>query len=464
MDLVKSLNGDELKRFAHIELSGKEAAVRNAYAAAFKTVNFNEGHIPEKLGLSQSHFDKITSVLLDKTLELFATEQLEKKLDFCLDKQLTPLTLHELKLAEKRIKKNNTKKELLEFYRIASETLSRLNYNEFKEEELRKYSLSYVELLGAVCEEKYSMLAKTEEVITRYHSLRQSSETNRKAALKKLDKWLNDVKGKKWHMAEMHIYIAYSACHENTDAEKSLSYLLKAEEAAHKIYNRLENRRKAFILLMKALLLIDLNRYDEAIATYEETLLHFPGWILSRMYHTYNYCYALMLAGRYTKSQEVMNKYLRPFLENENARNFHFDILRLYLILALLTNDLKDANHYVQKVMQMPKEDFTPFGDGVFRYVHNIYIAQSGEYEMAANLVKKNLKFMKGKMEISGFDYLCRLLTELNSVLRVKRGLLIGKTVTPAVVLESMDGKTFLYARLLENFMQMKPEVNILRP
>ncbi len=464
LDLVKSLNNDELKRFIAIELSGKEAAVRDAYAATAGLADFNEALLPVKLSLSQSHFDKITSVLLDKTLNLFAPGGLENKTDFCIEKHLTPLLVHELKLAEKRIKKKGEKQQLLDFYRIAFLSYSRFSYNVFDEKKLRYYAYAYTGLLSKKeGEEKYSLLAKMEEGITRYHSLRQSHEANKKAALKQLGKWLNEVKGKNWHRAEMHLYTAFSSCHEGDDAATSLGYLLKAEEAAKKNYDTIDDRQKAFLLLMKALLLIDLNRFEEAIANYEKALQEFYEVVQGRMFHTYNYCYALMLAGHYGKASAAIDKYLNSFLSNENARNFHFDILRLYLMLALLTNDLKDAAHYVQRVMQMPKEDFTPFGDGVFRYVHNIYIAQTGDYEMAASLVKKNLKFMKAKLEISGFDNLVRLLTELNSVLRVKRNILLEKNTPASVELQSMDGKTFLYARLLENFMSLKPAVGFTR-
>ncbi len=464
LDLVKSLNNDELKRFIAIELSGKEAAVRDAYAATAGLSDFNEALLPVKLSLSQSHFDKITSVLLDKTLQLFAPGGLESKMDFCVEKHLTPLLVHELKLTEKRLKKNGTKQEQLHFYRTAFLTYSRFSYNVFDEKMLRYYAYAYTGLLGKnEGNEKYSYLAKMEEGVARYHSLRQTHEVSKKNALKQLNLWLAEVKGKNWHKAEMCIYTAYSACYEVDDAETSLNYMLKAEEAARKIYHTLEDRQKTFLLLMKALLLIDLNRFEEAIATYETALREFHALLQGRMFHTYNYCYALMLAGHYKRASVAIDKYLNPFLSNENARNFHFDILRLYLMLALLTNDLKDAAHYVQRVMQMPKEDFTPFGDGVFRYVHNIYIAQTGDYEMAASLVKKNLKFMKAKMEISGFDNLIRLLTELNSVLRIKRNILLEKNTAPSVELESMDGKTFLYARLLENFMGLKPAVGITR-
>src|SRR5262245_17867270 len=104
LDFIKSLDEAESSQFALLDLKGKEELVRDAYAGFKKVKRFDESYLHTRLGLTKTHFDKITSVLLDKILDFFGSGY-EEKLRFLMSKQLSSLVLHELKVSEKRLKK-----------------------------------------------------------------------------------------------------------------------------------------------------------------------------------------------------------------------------------------------------------------------------------------------------------------------------------------------------------------------
>src|SRR5688572_25719157 len=94
LDLIKSFDDDELNRFRALEVVGKEQLVRDAYAAQAQQKDSNEAALQRKLEITKSHFDKITSVLLDKSLTHLAGPDRKAKLEFLAAKQLYDLVLH----------------------------------------------------------------------------------------------------------------------------------------------------------------------------------------------------------------------------------------------------------------------------------------------------------------------------------------------------------------------------------
>ena len=98
LDFVRSFSPGELTQFRYLDVIGKEEMVRDIYASDAKDPKFDEAVLPKKLQLSQSHFDKINSILLDKSIAaLFGTDD-SNTLSTILNKGLSALMLHELKI------------------------------------------------------------------------------------------------------------------------------------------------------------------------------------------------------------------------------------------------------------------------------------------------------------------------------------------------------------------------------
>lgn len=455
-DLLKSLTPDELSGLDGLDIQIREHEVLQKTIHAINKKDITDSKLQQELQLSKSHFDKINSKLLDKVIVKLAGAGLSERFYYLLSKQMFDLLLHQVKLAEKRLLKEGAKNELKEFYFLCFEVIRRFNFNNFSVKMLEHYAQAYIQLLTpAENEIKYKLLAIMYEQIIRYNKYRQKSQKVQQATYNKLLQIEGAVSGKKWHSAEMRLHSAFAAYHEMVDAPKSLEHINKAELAANEIYNQLDDKEKAFIILVKASLLMDMGRFDESVKYYEGAQRELPKIFNITIYHTYSFSFALLINGDYEKAYQAMNVYLNPFLENEHAKNYHFDILRLYVIYALLVNDLKFAEKYVQQLQQFSKNDFTPFGDGVWRFVHTVYIAQTGDYLLATEMVKKNLKFAYEKIEIVGFTILRDLLLALGNLIRLKQNLSSNKNAVTINQLGYISGKTTLYLRLLQNFQHL---------
>jgi tetratricopeptide (TPR) repeat protein len=455
-DLLKSLTPGELTSLDVLDIQAREKEVLQKTVHSINKKGATDLQLQQGLKLSKSHFDKINSKLLDKVIIKLAGTGLSEKFYYLLSKQMFDLILHQVKLAEKRIKKDGNKDELKDFYLLCFQVIIRFNYNNFPTKALEQYANAHIQLLTPAEDEmKYKLLAVMYEQIIRYNKYRQKSDKVQQVTFNKLLQIEKVLSGKKWHSAEMRLHCAFAAYHEMVDAAKSLEQINKAERAANEIYNQLEDKEKAFIILMKASLLMDNGKFDESVKYYERAQLELPKIFNITLYHTYNFSFALLINGDYEKAYCAMNLYFTPFLENEHAKNYHFDILRLYVIYALLVNDLNFAEKYVQQLQQFSKNDFTLFGDGIWRFVHTVYIAQTGDYLLATEMVRKNLKFAYEKIEIVGFTILRDLLLALGNLIRLKQNLSSNKNAVTIHQLGYISGKTTLYLRLLQNFQSL---------
>lgn len=451
LDFIKSLNEAELKEFRQLDLIGKEDLVRNEYANYFNEKTFDESDLHGKIGLSKSHFDKVNSLLLDKALVYFAGSELSNKLQFLFSKQLVEFILHKLKLLEKQFKKQNDKEVLKYFYKQAFLCTIRFNFNCFPVKEIEYYCVCYIRLLSnKEAAEKYKSLAKQQDVLIHYYSSRKNGAEKVKKSFEKLLQWEIEIKDKKFFEAESGIYLGLSAYYENIDNQKCLYYLQQSDAAAQKVYNKLTEKEKIILLSMMGQQFLILNQFEEGIAKYEEVYTKFPHIIGTSLYHPYQFVFALLIIKNFKKAAEVMKAHMEPFLKNENARNFHFDILRLYAIYHLLNHENEKAGKCLQQLQQFGKEDFTTLGDVLFRLVHNVYCIQTGDYTLAADVFKRNIKYLDSKIEIAGFSDYKEIFLDLGKVLRFKSKNNIQQHSSLIENLAMGDGRGRLYAELIK--------------
>src|ERR1043165_4582642 len=148
LDLVKSFNENELKQFGLLDLTGKEELVRDAYARYAADKKFDEAKLPAQLQLTQSHFDKINSVLLDKTISRLFGSDYRQILTAILLRGHGGLLLHEIKIIQRRIVKEKDKQRHANFYRAAFDTLIKMFHPSYNSKLVHEYGKKYLEALG----------------------------------------------------------------------------------------------------------------------------------------------------------------------------------------------------------------------------------------------------------------------------------------------------------------------------
>ncbi len=340
---------------------------------------------------------------------------------------------------------------LKEFYATAFRACTLFNYNKFPVREIDYYCQCYVQLLSkSEPGERHRIEAKQEEVLMRYYYPRKDGAAKRAVSLKKLLKWQAEIKTQKLFEAEAGINLGISSYYETFDPEKGLYYLQLSDTAARKVYDKINERDKAFLLAMMASHLIDLNRYKESVLKYQELFSAFSHLAGVRIFHPFSCAFVLLIEKDFKATATVMEKYLLPFLKNENARNYHFDILRMYAIFHLLNRETEKAGTYLLQLLQFDKEEFTPLGDVLFRLVHNVYCVQTGDYALAADVLKKNVKYMDSKLSIQGMDAYKKMFLDLGKVIRFKSRNGLGRQSSSVDKIDVGEGRARLYQDLIK--------------
>ena len=340
---------------------------------------------------------------------------------------------------------------LKEFYATAFRACTLFNYNKFPVREIDYYCQCYVQLLSkSEPGERHRIEAKQEEVLMRYYYPRKDGTNKRAASLKKLLKWQAEIKAQRFFEAEAGINLGISSYYETFDPGKGLYYLQLSDAAARKVYDKINERDKAFLLAMMASHLIDLNRYKESVLKYQELFSAFSHLAGVRIFHPFSCAFVLLIEKDFKATATVMEKYLLPFLKNENARNYHFDILRMYAIFHLLNRETEKAGTYLLQLLQFDKEEFTPLGDVLFRLVHNVYCVQTGDYALAADVLKKNVKYMDSKLSIQGMDAYKKMFLDLGKVIRFKSRNGLGRQSSSVDKIDVGEGRARLYQDLIK--------------
>src|ERR1044072_6806526 len=125
--------------------------------------------------------------------------------------------------------------------------------------------------------------------------------------------------------------------------------------------------------------------------------------------------------------------------------NFHFDIFRLYAIFHLFNHETEIAGKYLQQILQFGKEDFTVTGEILFRLVHNVYCLQTGDYTLAADVYRKNMKYIDSKLDLEGMDSYKPIFSNRGKVIRFKKKANVAHTNKLLKQIEDGEGPARLY-------------------
>jgi len=85
----------------------------------------------------------------------------------------------------------------------------------------------------------------------------------------------------------------------------------------------------------------------------------------------------------------------------------------------------------------------------LFRFVHNVYCIQTGDYILAESVLKKNIKFMDSKLHIEGMIPYKKMFLDLGKVIRFKSKKQLTKAIFPINEIELGVGLARLYQDLI---------------
>lgn len=456
LDFVKSFDEAELKKFRQLDLIGKEELLRDEYANHAQQKDFNETNLVSKYKLTQSHFDKINSVILDKTITQFYDDDYNKAFSSILLKGLTDLMLHEQKIIERRILKTASPTEKTKFYKAAFENLRGMFHPKYNSKLTHEYGEKYLRSLGkkkTLTDESYvAMLALYGDIIS--EKFAGNEATYFLVALAVLKKWEKKILAEKNTGAHFYYYFVFATCHKHLaeDGREMIPAYTKALNAIEHHPSSVETKFRGITLCEIGFANIELNNFKTAQEFYERGLNEYPDTVGKSHYHGGNYFTVCLINKDYEKAQRAFEKYLLPRIQPGTNRSVLFDMYMMGCLFNLHCKNYDEAFHYLNELLKYRKNEITHFGLAMMRLYECIYFYRTREFSVAASLVKKNLKFLTKEVGGNpGFEYYLQYVDCIGKLIKLKQNTLRSPEKLQQQITSLQKGIFTVFNRLLED-------------
>ncbi len=455
LDFVRSFDEAELKQFRSLDLVGKEELLRDEYAGSFRNKKFSEAGLPEKFRLTQTHFDKINSIILDKTIQRFYGEDYNKAFSSILAKGLTDLMLHEQKIIERRVLKLDEGAKAV-FYKAAFENLRSMFHPRYNSKLTHEYGQKYLRALGAakkLSDESYvAMLSLYGDIISEKFAGNETAFFPK--ALAVLKEWEQRILSANDPGANFYYYFVSATCYKHlAEGPEDIlpNYHLALKALEHNPAS-VESKFKGITLCEIGFGNIEANNFKEAQQFYEQGLNGFPDTVGKSHYHGGNYFTICLINRDYEKAQMAFEKYLLPKIRPGTNRSVLFDMYMLGCLLNLHLKNYDKAFEFLSELQKYRKNEITHFGLAMMRLYECVYFYRTKDFSVAAALVKKNLKFLNKEVGGNpGFEYYLRYIDSIGKIIKLKEGTLRSPEKLQQQIASLQKGIFTVFNLLLED-------------
>jgi hypothetical protein len=427
LDFVKSFDETELKQFRQLDLIGKEELLRDEYANHARQKNFNEANLVSKYILTQSHFDKINSVLLDKIVAKLFADDYNQTLFVILQKGLSALMFHELKVIEKRLSKNINPKQAIKFYRAAFENLRSMFHPNYNSKLTRNYGEKYLQALGkdkTAGDECYvSLMSLYGDIIESTYAATDNLQIPK--AKQELEKWSQRAKGRKDPEAEFYVSFVFATYYKyfTEDAQAFLKANEQALNAYRKTTGRIDDKYEGIVLCELGFGNMCMNNFSAALKFYGEAIQKYADTIGKSFYHTGNYFGAAVCSKNYSLAQEIFDTHLKPKIQPTTNRSVLFDIYFMTAWFNIHQSKFDTAAAYLQLLQQYKKKETTIMGQAMLRQLESAYFYFSGDAATASLTIDKNLRFLLKLVRQSSYaSYYLQYVDLLGKLIKFEQG------------------------------------------
>lgn len=423
LDFVKTFDAAEQLQFRQMDVIGKEELLRDAYANNAQQKKFDETLLPKKFHLSVSHFDKLNSVLLDKTVQQFYGNDYMKCLTSLVKRGLTQLMLHELKIIERRIITAGNKNEVLLFYAAAFEALCSMFHPHYDAKKAEAYGKKYLQTLG-----KKSTVADEVFVAMRSHqstmvaqAMAGNEETYRAEARKVIEQWEKKLKNTTNKQALFHLHFTEAGFVKfyGSDVTPFLEAMEKCKTLLPKLGGDLQREYSFRVYCELSFGYIEAENYMEAEQNFEVAFALPYVNSARQSYQSGNYLNVCLINKNYKQAKFIFKNQLEYFLGENINKSVRFDVLLNALMLHLHIQQFEKAYTYLQQMLTYKRNEITLMGQINIRVGETLYFYCFGDYKMAAVLAKRNIRFMnRPENRNPQFDYQLQL---MNCLLQFSR-------------------------------------------
>ena len=391
--LLHSLNDAELVVANKIRLIGKEKALYELVLSHRTKEPLKQKVICKKIKITDSHYYKINSILLDKIFTALIPQGGFDLLDFLRKKELYAFLKTEV-IAQKKLPRD------ADYYLKCFRLLIDVPYKFYDEKLTKEIGNNYLKSLASYTE--------SDNAYIKFHLL--FADCNRFAAAKNPEELFkvtendllfleSELQGKKFYLAQYYLYRTlcnyYNYYQKN--AAKSLAYLQKAISLKNEIASFFPINIHQFLRLLYADALLNFDDVKQSHSLYTEV---FKEGVNETMYGFYYHCeqfaIASILLKKYDTAANLLSKYFDTCIEKKNDIYATRGALT-YAKLYLSNGEHKKAQSYINIGIEINEKKFyLPF-EIQLRALENIYFFLKKDYDFAKQLAQRNSKFISNQ-------------------------------------------------------------------
>lgn len=399
-DLLFRCTDDEIKRIKGFDVQNLHRKVLWEVIEQVQANQLNEEAIQSKFELSQSHYDKINSVLFTTCVTGLTSGTMKAGLSFFLEKDLLKLYQHQLKLYERRLKDYDDPQIARDLYWQAFQDFRRFPASEYDEKLVKQYAEKYLKVAKKPSEEDKAEIWLMYEFSRVFvESARGNMATFEPAFLKSMKQWEKKVLDKPWPRAHFHYYLAWASYYDfcTSDIIGLVGSLQGALDAYDKAKGKIPENYKVFAITKLAKAYCQDNRFDEALQVYRDAFEKYGDQLIRNYYHPLMYSIIAIIAEEYNEAEKMLDTHLKQIVEKGPESVMGFDILRTYSLLYMYKGDYKKAAKYFQKGLTYSRTDVSRLGDILQRMVHNAFFVMTDDLDTAKSALSRNYKFLRAK-------------------------------------------------------------------
>lgn len=401
-DFIQSLNEKERILLKNLPVIGKEREVLDIMLLS-RAKTFDIQKAIAKAGVSRTHFDKISSVVLNKCFVFFVPDQENKLLGFLVNKGLTDIFLHQIKVRERAWKSTAiTLEEQKIFYencfrmqcRLPARTADKIpTALIFANKFLKSISDKKEKRIQEIFTESRLMICTIElEGVTKRMEL--------PAVAMKIEEDLLRLKQKANLVKDS--YATYCANLANlfyynlVAPEKSFPFLEEAIDVLDKITDRINESERINLHLKYAECLFYTDQWEKSYSKYCIFFKEEKSHQLITNAQRSKFIQLCIILQKFDEAEAEM-QYVYAQSSEEQVHSFTLMYALSSIRVYLLTGNYERAFYYLQMMKQRLSKNLLVIYEVEVRNLEAAYFYLTKEFDFAVYTAKKNLKYFASK-------------------------------------------------------------------
>jgi hypothetical protein len=393
---VSFLNSEELKRLASMPLSGKEKLLRD-YMLHPRGPGSEKRELMQRLHLSSSHFDKLSTVVLKKAYRFFAGEDELEQLNFLSKKFMFHHLFHEVRQLKTKLSRGNFEPAKEERYLRAlfdfSINVPAKYYDGVLVEKQAADYLARVKERRAECE----LEVKSKILFARLNLLTQQAPDA--AAIRKIEHEMRETERRYKSVNEpqvkailFHGWVNFYRMvkPDYRMRKKNLDKIVRLYGGAQKM----PEFERAISACHDAEMLMERSEYQAAYIAYSRTFAENIQVLRNQFHHFARWIELAIILEKYADAEKLLDNLFKVYVENHHESNGVLgSLLYAQLYLASGAYDLAFRHISMAKSLNSIQVYFTY--EIRLRVLETLYFAFTGDFEFVTRLSQRNIRYIQ---------------------------------------------------------------------